>query len=651
MEVFIMKRESFMSRLYLIALVLVSFAAFAKMPAEEEKSEKPNPAVAKFDGKILYMDELVEGARIRGGFRFRGAGAERLRTMKSEELENFVKDYVFNQKLTEEAIKSGFDKDPDIKKQIERVHQQTFASILYQNEVIKKIITPSPEEVKQYYEDHKTDEFRQPFSFKMRHIFLSTYKHYTAKKGDTLEGIAGKISGDKKMVKHILTDDENKKPRYVKPEERKTKLFRPLQPGEKLLVPMNKEEEETVYKHIKAIYNDLKNGADFVRIAKEKSESGPDSGQLLGPITPSKDKKQMLPEIIEAVKKTPVGKFSDIIETKHGYNIIKVEEKTEEGYYPFERVKRTIENRLSGKRRNERAKEFLGYVSLHTPGVSVNKDVFTAADRTSDSVIIAIGDEIKFTLADFHTQIPEFMRKQAKTSDEKLDRVIESRPILLPLLAKYAESKNLADAPEFKSQLENHKIQVLSEKYIRKLMDDLPKPTEDDLRDYYENNKEQFTDPQNYDLSMMGLKIKERGEKPGEEEQQTRIARLKKKLEGIRKTLKTKEDFEKAAEKYSQDPATNKSKGSVGFVPASYRGGFDGRMNKMKPGEVSEPFVYGNFVYIIRVNEIKPERLRPFSECRGAVKRNFTSERRREFREKKKGEILKACGFEFLMKG
>ena len=178
---------------------------------------------------------------------------------------------------------------------------------------------------------------------------------------------------------------------------------------------------------------------------------------------------------------------------------------------------------------------------------------------------------------------------------------------------------------------------------------ELLKPNEAQLQEFYQQNKVRYTDPQRFDLSMIGLKIKDPGQElPGGEEEK-KVAELKKKLEDARGKIKTKEDFEKMAEEISEDP-TRERKGYLGLVPVKYRNGFDGRLEKMKAGDLSEPFVYSNFVYIIRVNDVAPEKLREFKENKGAVERDYETENRRNFQEKKKEEILKAGGFEFLVK-
>ena len=647
-----MKRLTLLALIWLVTLGLIqaTLSPRAVRCEDEEKGEDlPNPAVAKFEGKTLNMNELIEGATIRGGVRLSGRGAERLRNMKGEELEEVVKDYFYNEKLAEEAMEKSYADDPKIKDQLEKTEQKILAGVIYEKEILDKVPEAAEEEVRQFYEDNKKDKFHQPFSFKMRHIYLSTYKTYVAKEGDSLPEIAEKVSGDKKLVEFILTNDEVKKARWVKPSERDEKPFRPVKAGEKLLVPISKKEKQTVLEKIKNIHQKLKEGVDFEALAKKDSQSGPNSGEVIGPIVPDKDKKSMLPKIIDAVKKTKVGEFSGVIETKHGYNIIKVEEKNEEKFVPFERVKRGLTARLTNERRDEHARTFLRQIAQSTKGVTINKNVFDAEDRTSDSVIVSLDDQIKFTLGDYDESIPQSRREETKDIDEKIELVLGSRKIVFPLLAKYGKSKGFHETPEFKKQFKHHKIKLLSNNYIREIIGDLEKPNEKELKEYYEQNKDRYTDPRKYDLSLLGLKIKDYGEVQKDEQREKRIEELKKQLKEVREKIKTKEDFEQKAEQISEDPTATR-KGHVGMVPQRYRNGFDGRLEKMKTGEVSEPFVYGNFVYIMRVGEIEHEKLRPFEETERAVERDFISERNRRYVKEKKEKILKEGNFEFLLK-
>jgi len=661
-EVLHMKRSKYFKSFGLIVLMLIlsAWGVLIAAPDEEKKPEEktatatatekaPNPQVAKFDGRLLTMDEFVKGISIRGDFRLRGSNPEQLRRMRKDNLEEIVKDYLFNEALAKMATEQGLAEDAKVKDQINRWRDQSLATVIYQKEVIQKCPTPSNEEVKQYYEDNK-EKLLQPFSFSMRHIFLSTLKPYTAKEGDTLESIAKEISGDEKMVEFILSDDNQYKDyRYVKPEDRAVKPFHPLQPGEKLLAPMSKEETDAVISRAKKILEEAKSGVDFSLLAKKYSEGDKNAGEVKT-VTPSKEPRPISPQILEAVKKLSPGSVSDIIHSNRGFNIIRLEDKKEEGYMPFDKVKDNISRMLHIAQVKKREGDSLYDFANLTPGITMNENIFTAENRTSDSLIIAIDTKTSFTLADFDNTIPQPLRTPLKTNRERFILALNSQKILMPLLIKYGQYKKIEESPEFQDIFNNRKIQILADAMRRKLFGEQPKPSEDEMKEYYEKNKtSKFTTPKQYDISLIGLKIGEPGQKLDPKEREERIAKNKKRLAEILPSLKTKQDFEKTALDMSEDP-TGPRKGAVGIIPVTYHNGFDGRLEKMKVDDVSEPFEFGNFVYLLRVNNINPEEVRSFDDCKKLIENDLMNERQRAFLNTKKEEILKKGGYEFLMK-
>jgi peptidyl-prolyl cis-trans isomerase C len=108
-------------------------------------------------------------------------------------------------------------------------------------------------------------------------------------------------------------------------------------------------EEEVHARHIlvpteeeaKAIEAQLKGGADFATLAKEKSKDpGAANGGDLGYFT----KDQMVPEFAEAAFKLDKGQISDPVHTQFGWHIIKVEDKRIKPTPTFDQVKDQIEN-------------------------------------------------------------------------------------------------------------------------------------------------------------------------------------------------------------------------------------------------------------------------------------------------------------------
>ncbi|MFZ0114908.1 MAG: peptidylprolyl isomerase [Xanthobacteraceae bacterium] len=104
------------------------------------------------------------------------------------------------------------------------------------------------------------------------------------------------------------------------------------------------DEQEVRARHIlvenedqaKAIAAELKKGADFAELAKQKSKdpAAADGGDL-GYFT----KDQMVPEFADAAFKLDKGKISDPVKTAFGWHIIKVEDKRKKQLPSFDQVK------------------------------------------------------------------------------------------------------------------------------------------------------------------------------------------------------------------------------------------------------------------------------------------------------------------------
>ncbi len=91
----------------------------------------------------------------------------------------------------------------------------------------------------------------------------------------------------------------------------------------------------------KAIKDQLKKGADFATLAKEKSKDpGAAEGGDLGYFT----KDQMVPEFADVAFKLDKGQISDPVHTQFGWHIIKVEDKRVKPTPTFDDVKGQIQN-------------------------------------------------------------------------------------------------------------------------------------------------------------------------------------------------------------------------------------------------------------------------------------------------------------------
>ena len=119
-----------------------------------------------------------------------------------------------------------------------------------------------------------------------------------------------------------------------------------------------RREEEVHARHIlvpteaeaKDIEDELKKGADFATLAKEKSKDpGAADGGDLGYFT----KDQMVPEFSAAAFKLDKGQISDPVHTQFGWHIIKVEDKRTKPTPTFDQVRGQIENYVAHKAQAE----------------------------------------------------------------------------------------------------------------------------------------------------------------------------------------------------------------------------------------------------------------------------------------------------------
>ncbi len=101
----------------------------------------------------------------------------------------------------------------------------------------------------------------------------------------------------------------------------------------------------------KKILADLKKGANFETVAKEKSKDpgAAAQGGDLGYFT----KDQMVPEFADVAFKLQKGQLSDPVKSQFGWHIIKVEDKRSKAPPPFEQVKDQVETFVQRKAQAE----------------------------------------------------------------------------------------------------------------------------------------------------------------------------------------------------------------------------------------------------------------------------------------------------------
>ncbi len=195
----------------------------------------------------------------------------------------------------------------------------------------------SEKELKDYYEKHKS-EYKTPL---MRRIKLVKFNPLN---------FSDKVQVSDTEAKNYY---EQNKDKYTQKEQVRAKHI--------LISPTAKKiSDEEALKLAEKIYNQLKKGADFDKLAKQYSDDpgSKNKGGDLGFFP----KGRMVKPFEDTAFSLKVGQISKPVKTRYGYHIIKVIAKKQAKTQTFEEVKQEIKGILKSKKMEdlarEKAKEF-----------------------------------------------------------------------------------------------------------------------------------------------------------------------------------------------------------------------------------------------------------------------------------------------------
>ena len=159
--------------------------------------------------------------------------------------------------------------------------------------------------------------------------------------------------------------------------------------------------------------------------------------------------------------------------------------------------------------------------------------------------------------------------------------------------------------PALKQELADNLLLEEIEKSARTL----PEPDTAALRAYYDAHHDTFTEPERLRLSVILLKVD-----PGLTSEEK--AKFMDQAKVLHQRLVAGEDFAALARAYSTDETASKG-GDMGYVHSGMLGADVHKMiEKLKPGEYSEPLTLMEGVAILRLDERVPPKLKDFEESK-----------------------------------
>ena len=135
-------------------------------------------------------------------------------------------------------------------------------------------------------------------------------------------------------------------------------------------------------------------------------------------------------------------------------------------------------------------------------------------------------------------------------------------------------------------------------------------PTEEELKQFYEERASLYVTPEERRTRHILVNVD-----TGATQEQIQAA--KQKAEDLRKQIAEGADFEKLAKENSDDPGSAQLGGDIGFFGKdSLDPAYEEAMFSLKVGEVSEPVLSAFGYHIIKLEEIREQKAKPFEEVK-----------------------------------
>ena len=247
----------------------------------------------------------------------------------------------------------------------------------------------------------------------------------------------------------------------------------------------------------------------------------------------------------------------------------------------------------------------------------------STTETKKEGQVVAEINGSAITTGDYNEELknlPEYLKNMAETPQgrkEMLDTMV-----IRELILQQAAKDGLDKSPELARKLEDLKKRLIVEAFLKKRVETDAKVGDEDLKKFYEQNKDKF--------------------KTGEQVRASHIlVKSEKEAKDVLGQIKAGGNFEELAKKYSVD-ASAAHGGDLGwFGKGSMVPAFEKAVMGLKEGQVSD-VVKSDFGYhIIKLTGKRAAGVRPFEEVKDQIKAAIMPSKQQEVFQKIKDELKK----------
>lgn len=202
------------------------------------------------------------------------------------------------------------------------------------------------------------------------------------------------------------------------------------------------------------------------------------------------------------------------------------------------------------------------------------------------------------------------MAKEFFKGPEGMTRFVDEL-VKKELLYLEAKKRGLDKAEDFQRRMEEFRKYTLINQLLEKEIESLGKITDTDVKNYYEQHKDEFVVPNQVRISHIITKTEDEARK-------------------VFERLQAGEDFAKVAAEASIDKATAKSGGDLGMFK---RGEMNAQLEnvafRLRKGQVSAPVELKDGFHIIKVTDVKGPTVE-FDKVKQTISQRLSAEKQRE---------------------
>lgn len=249
----------------------------------------------------------------------------------------------------------------------------------------------------------------------------------------------------------------------------------------------------------------------------------------------------------------------------------------------------------------------------------------STTETKKEGQVLAEVNGSTITTGDFSNELknlPEYLKSMAETPQgrkEMLDTMV-----IRELILQQAAKDGLDKSPEVAQKLEDLKKRLVVEVFLKKRVETDAKVSDDDLKKFYDQNKDKFKTGEQFRASHI-------------------LVKTEKEAKDIAAQIKAGGNFEELAKKYSVDASASRG-GDLGwFGKGSMVPAFEKAATALKEGQVSD-VVKSDFGYhIIKLTGKRPAGIRPFEEVKDQIKAAIMPSKQQEVFQKIKEELKKSA--------